>query len=299
MKRDITEIVTVDGKQYKRITTADERWYARQVSVDGTESNKRWDFVPSVTWICDHYPKGVGFYKWLASKGWSEAEEIKALAGDKGSKVHQAIARLVAGGSLDVSVDTFENPRSLKQELLDEEENLCLQTFCEWFEEEQPQVIVSEHTVWNEKYHYAGTLDLMCRLKSTDYKYAHLIDIKTSLNIWPSMEIQLSAYKKAMTGWDSAYKNIHLGILQVGYTKNRKKLWKYTPVADQFSLFMAAYRIWKKECAGIKPYQRDYPMHFSLSSQIKAQEAQPVRMLVNGLDGCGCSSRTPASEGMR
>jgi hypothetical protein len=268
MKHDIQEIVTVDGREYIRITTADERWYARQVSVDGTAGNKQWDYVPSVTWICDQYPKGVRFYKWLASMGWSEAEEIKASAGDKGSKVHQAINRLVTGGEIDVRTDTFENPRTLQQETLSEHEVLCVQSFCEWFEEERPEIITSEMTVWSEKYRYAGTLDLLCKLKSTGYKVVHLIDIKTSLNIWPSMEIQLSAYRSALM-----YRNVRMGILQVGYTRNKKKLWKYTPVAYQLSLFMAAYRIWKKECAGINPYQRDYPVHFSLNQTAQTMMA--------------------------
>ena len=44
-----------EEKGVVQITTTDERWYEK----DGV-------FVPSVTWIAGHYPKGVQFYKWLA-----------------------------------------------------------------------------------------------------------------------------------------------------------------------------------------------------------------------------------------
>ncbi len=70
-----------------RVTTTDERWYRV----------KEEEYVPSVTWIAGFYPKGIQFMKWLASKGWDEAEAIKNAAGNKGSKVHQAIEDLITG----------------------------------------------------------------------------------------------------------------------------------------------------------------------------------------------------------
>ena len=57
---------------------------------------------------------------------------------------------------------------------------------------------------------------------------------------------------------------IHLGILQVGYRRN-KAGWKLTPVEDQFPLFLAAKQIWQKECEGVAPLRRDYPLSVSLA----------------------------------
>lgn len=265
VKREIREVIAINGQTLVRCTMPDERWYSRIVSADGTEENRRWDFVPSVTWVAEHYPKGTEFYKWLASKGWSEAEAIKSMAGDKGSKVHQAVGALVAGGTVEME-DAFENPRTNEPEPLTAEQYFCLMTFCEWCQEEQPEFIANELTVSNEKYRYAGTLDLMCRLKSTGYKILHIIDVKTSQYIWPSFELQVSAYKHADI---SIPKNTRLGILQVGYKKNKLKKWKYTPVADQFPLFLAARKIWEKECSNMKPFQRDYPLSLSLNGLLK------------------------------
>lgn len=252
MKYTIRE---VNGDRVQ-LTFPDERWYGRRVN-----ENTVWDFVPSVTWIADHYPKGIGFYRWLAGKGWDEAEAIKAAAGEKGSKVHQAIAQLIAGGTVHMD-DAFENPRTMEPEQLTPSEYECLMSFCEWFSETKPEVIDSEYTVWNEHYRYAGTVDLKCKIGGQLY----LIDFKTSADIWPSMELQLSAYKHAHPVPER--KRMRLAILQVGYRRNKTKKWKFTPIPDQFPLFLAARKIWEKETAGIVPLQKDYPLSLSLGELV-------------------------------
>lgn len=238
----------------RRVTFPSERWYERRIKISDEDPGV-WDFVPSVTWIGEHYPKGIGFFKWLASKGWDEAEALKIAAGERGGKVHQAIAAMLTGRVIGIE-DSFQNPTTLQPEPLSLEEWECLMSFVAWFGETKPEVIATEFTVWNEKYRYAGTVDLLCKI---DDKF-WLIDFKTSPNIWPSMELQVSAYKHTPT----IPKNCKLGILQLNYRLNNRK-WKFTPVADQFQLFLAARRIWAKETEGQKPLQRDYPLVLSLS----------------------------------
>ena len=248
MKREIRE-VTENG--WLRITTPDSRWYARRVG-------DLWDYVPSVTWVAESWPKGIGFMKWLAARGFNEAEAIKEAAGDKGSKVHQAIGVLLEGGTVNME-DAFCNSDG-EPEPLTPQEYFCLMTFVEWAAEEQPRVIGVEYTVWNERYRYAGTVDLKCRLKQDNYKHIWIVDFKTSQNLWPSHEIQVSAYKRADGEGDVQ----RLGILQVGYMKNKTRKYKFTRITDQFDLFLAARKIWQKECAGIVPLQREYPPSLSL-----------------------------------
>jgi hypothetical protein len=250
MKYEIKEVDAERG--IICITTPDQRHYARRIMGN-------WDFVPSVTWICDTgCPKSVGFYKWLANKGWDEAEQIKASAGDRGSKVHQAISVLVRGGTVSID-DAFENPRTLEPEPLTPTEYECLMSFVDWYQETKPEVILNEFTVWNEKYRYAGTVDLKCRINGKLW----LIDVKTSSEIWLPYELQVSAYKHA----DLPPIAQKLGILQVGYRKNKRK-WKFTPVKDQFSLFLAARRIWQKEAGNQKPLQREFPLELTLQPPV-------------------------------
>ena len=121
MRKEIRE---TDEKGIVRITTTDERWYWRALQTTNAETGLpevKNVYVPSVTWITSFYPKGVGFYKWLANLGWDEAEAVKQAAGDKGSKVHAAIEDLIDGE--EVRLDSrYTNPTTEQEEELSVEE---------------------------------------------------------------------------------------------------------------------------------------------------------------------------------
>jgi hypothetical protein len=248
------EIRTVDEtKRIVQVTTTDERWYVRE-SLDEKTGLPSYKYVPSVTWIAGHYPKGVGFYKWLADKGWNEAEAIKTAAGGKGSKVHSAISSLINGQTVEINAQ-FLNPSTGQLEELTVEEYDALASFVSWFKSVNPTVLSNEITVWSDKHNYAGTVDLVCNIAGQPW----IIDIKTSAQVWPEYELQVSAYKHALELEDEP----KLAILQVGYKRN-KDGYKFTEVEDKFDLFRAAQLIWKNECSSQKPAQKDYPMSLSL-----------------------------------
>jgi hypothetical protein len=223
-----------------QITTLDERWY-----------QKGDKFVPSVTWIAGHYPKGVAFYKWLASKGWDESQAIKEAAGDKGSKVHKAIEDLISGKELKMD-DRYSNGSGIDEELSVEEWE-AIMSFVDWWNETKPKVLKCETITFSEEFDYAGTIDLVCEINGERW----IIDFKTSANIWPEYELQLSAYKHS----EPADK---IGILQLGYRLNKKK-WKFTELEDKFDLFLSARSIWENENKGVSPKQKDYPITLSLA----------------------------------
>jgi hypothetical protein len=238
-----------------RITTLDERWYAKEIR-DTVTGLPRFTFVPSVTWICDYYPKGIGFYKWLANKGWDEAEAIKEAAGDKGSVVHAAITMLLSGAT--VTMETrFADSGGIEREIATEEWE-CVLSFAAWFKETKPIVLAYDVVVWNETDNYAGTIDLICKIGDKVY----IVDFKTGQTVWMSAELQVSAYKRCTTVANS------LAILQLGYRKN-KAGYKFTEIEDRFDLFLAAKTIWAVENGGAKPKQRDYPISISLKEEEK------------------------------
>lgn len=250
MLKKIEDITSVPG--YKRVTTVDERWYIREATDQLTELPK-YEFVPSVTWIADSWPKGIGFYKWLSERGWDEAEALKEAAGEKGGRVHKAIETFLE--TKEIKIDAkFDNDEGELQELTLEEWQ-CLMAFADWYNEVKPEVLKGEFLVWNDEHNYAGTVDLLCRINGEIW----LIDFKTSQNVYPTHEIQVSAYKHAYSD-----KIDKLGILQVGHRRN-KCGWKFTEVEDQFDLFLAAKQIWKKEHSGEKPSQKDYPVVLKLN----------------------------------
>lgn len=247
MKRFVKQL-TEDGSAVQ-ITIADERWYVKtEHDEDGNVTSLR--EYPSVTWIADHYPKGVGFYKWLANNGWDEAESLKNAAGNRGSKVHAAISDLLLGNTVQID-GKLQNSETGEPEDISLEEYEALISFADWFKEAKPKPIQNELVVFNEELMYAGTADFICEIEGERW----LIDFKTSANVWPSYEIQLCAYAHALPPELKPHK---LAILQVGYSKN-KRGWKLTEVEDQFDLFLASRRIWQKECSTVKVFKKDYP----------------------------------------
>lgn len=225
-----------------QITTSDERWY---------EIDKK--FVPSVTWIADSYPKGVAFYKWLANHGWDEAESIKREAGEKGSRVHAAIEDLLKGQTIKMDAKYPDNEGDMAE--LSVDEYGAIMSFVDWYHSlKNVKVIEIEKTVFNKKEGYAGTLDMVLTIDGEKW----IVDIKTSAYIWPSHEIQISAYKHC------GYEDAKLAILQVGYKRN-KAGFKFTELEDKFDLFLHAKAIWANENSRVYPKQKDYPVELKLN----------------------------------
>jgi len=262
MKKEIRKVDKEKG--IVQITTVDERWYARE-SKNKKTGLPEYEFVPSVTWIAGCYPKGVGFYKWLAQRNWDEAEAIKQEAGDKGSRVHKAIVDLLNKKEVKMD-DKYFSDLTEEEKPLNLEEYEGLMSFVDWFNGRRPVILDKEFVVWREG--YAGTVDMLCRIGGKTY----IVDFKTSQSIWPSHEIQISAYKHALDHSKvEKGEEVSLMILQLGYKRNQR-LWKENEVQDKFDLFQSAVKIWENENSGVSPSQKDYPQALSLLEEEKVKE---------------------------
>lgn len=267
MKKTI--IVKNEKDKLIQITTTDERWYAFESQAEKTKL-PTFIFVPSVTWICESYPKGIGFYKWLADKGWDEAEAIKAAAGDKGSKVHKAIESLLTGKPVRME-DKFFNPTTEQEEELTAEEYEALVSFADWFNSVKPKILATEISVVNKDLNYAGTVDFIAEIEGKTW----LIDFKTGQNVWPSYDLQVSAYKHGLKKPVDC-----LAILQIGYKRN-KTGWKWNEMEDKFDLFLAAQKIWANDHGTEKPSQKDLPIELllNLPEEIKSNKNLKVEKI--------------------
>lgn len=261
MKKEI-KIIDKD-KQVMRVTTVDERWYAKP-GEDTSTGLPTFKFYPSSTWIAGYYPKGIGFYKWLAERGWDEAEAIKVAAGDKGSKVHQAIEIIEQNGSLPIDTKIM-NHRTEQEEDLTTAELDCILSFTKWHNETKPVLLATEMTVFGNN--YAGTLDRIYRINDQIF----IVDFKTSAQVWEEHKLQISSYSnadidyKTMEITDQEWTNRKMAILQVGYKLN-KAGYKFTEVEDKFNLFQMSYAIWENENNNSKPKEKDYPLVLKLNS---------------------------------
>lgn len=256
------EIRKVDQERgIVQITTSDERWYVVQ------KAGQADIFMPSVTWICSYYPKGAWFTKWVAEKGYDEAEAIKREAGDKGSKVHKAISDILMGQT--IKIDSKYSANGEEPVELTAIEYEAVMSFVNWLNMTQPEVLAIDYTLVNPEAGYAGTIDMKLRINGEIW----IVDIKTSKDVYPSHELQVSAYKKA----DPEVQKI--AILQVGYTKNKAKF-KFTEIEDKYPLFEAAKAIWANETAGVHPMQKDFPLELSWKKEIE----KPVEGTIEKID---------------
>ena len=277
MLKEITEVNEKTGVM--RITTLNERWYARPRGKNPDTGLPEYEYKPSSTWIAGYYPKGIGFFKWLAEKGWDEAEAIKISAGDKGTKVHHACEDIDLGR--DVKIDAkYLNKTTGKEEELTVEEYGAIMSYIDFIEEYKPVLLANEITSFGD--FYGGTADKIFAIHNEllpALRQIWIVDIKTGQSIWQEQELQISSYShmaidyKALGITDEEWAARKLATLQVGYRKN-KAGYKFTEVADQYDLFKnVAFEIWKNENKDAKPKEKDYPMVIS-SAFRKAQVAK-------------------------
>ena len=236
-----------------QITTVSERWYARE-SIDLTTGLPTYLYVPSTTWICSFWPKGLEYYRWVGARGWDKAEEIKNAAGDKGSKVHMALEAIFDGNEVKID-DYLPNPNTGLLESITLEEWECIMSGVAWANVRQPKSIKGEFVVFNEKDGYAGTVDRLFEIDGEIW----IVDFKTSKNIWPEHKLQISSYKHALMETDPKAKDYKIMALQLGYKLN-KTGYKETIVPDKYDKFLAVRQIWAEENPNEKPKQKDYPL---------------------------------------
>ena len=245
-----------------QLTTYDERWYIKEVIDPKTGLPTSFDFFESSSWISSYYPKGKRFIQWVGAIGFEEAQKRMIEAGVKGSKVHLAAEDIMHGIKVPMDAKYPNKNNEGAMEELSVEEYGAIMSLVEWVDTVNIEVLATEVTAFNDMHHYAGTVDLICRIDGQIW----VIDYKTSPSIWPSHEIQLSSYKylgfelKKLGIKLEEWKNRKLAILQLGYKRNKIKKYKFTEIEDQLELFLAVKKTWAKECANIKPLQKDYPL---------------------------------------
>lgn len=247
-------IALEDGRA--QITIADERWYAIPTP-DAETGLPTYTYLPSVTWIAGYYPKGIAFWKWLANKGWDEAEAVRAAAADKGSRIHQACARLLQGDTVPMA-SAFATPAGDAAPLSVEEYEALVSFVAWWQDSGEKQTERLDHVVVGDG--YAGTLDWLGTIDGERW----LIDFKSGQSVWPEHRLQVSAYARALPVSDPP---LRLGILQLGYRLNARG-WKLTEVEPCYPLFEAARTIWAVEAAGAAPARLTLPLTLALGTPL-------------------------------
>jgi hypothetical protein len=268
----------------KRVQVMDERFYTKDMV----------SFYPSVTTVLQVYPKGFGYEKWLKENG-DDADSILKEAGERGSKVHDAIDQIIKGEEvtwMHQLVDTYQL-RTVESHLqyiedrdsgnlgkyIKEVQNYSLlewqmvlrfAEFCELF---SPEFEANELNMIIEELLLGGTLDIVCKINGERW----LIDTKTSNYLHKSHEIQLSAYKKM---WDLLNPSMpidRVGILWLkaqtrGADSKGKNIqgqgWQLKPIGIDpehgWNLFRHTRALWNEENPNFKPKNLIYPDRIKL-----------------------------------
>jgi hypothetical protein len=275
------EIIQVDEKRgIWRVTTLDDRHYGREARNKETGLPEI-EWRPSITYKAKFYPKGKGFEQFLKNNG-NDADMIRDLAGERGTKMHQAIEVLNNGETVKMG-DKFRSNITGELEALTPEEFYGVMTYKRWWDEEgskEYEILEAEDVIWphipktpeNGNRHsepgglffFGATRDIRLRRKSDGT--TGTVDVKSSKDIYPSAIIQVSAIAAACgDDWQA--------ILQVNYTRTQKG-YKFTPIDRRLDLVEASNTIWMYETEGEKPLQRDYPLSLSLGLPKKDDPAE-------------------------
>jgi hypothetical protein len=279
MKKDIKNIILVDGQKICRVTCPSERWYGKEIkdSETGLPTTK---WFPSVTWIKSYWYMSPYLMKWIAEKGLTESDIIKKEAGLKGDKIHQATEDIDKGLPVEITATYLNKETGFLEELTADEYEAIL-SYKDYIDSEELELLANEMTVFgNGEEEYAGTLDrIFAKGSIKEDRQIIILDIKSSQSVYKDMILQLSAYSHADIDYkelgitEEEWTNRKLIILQVGYSRN-KNGYKATEVSDRYDLFKLAYQTWKEENPDSKPYQRDLPMF--IQSKFRAKSLPKV-----------------------
>jgi hypothetical protein len=255
-KRQVTDNVI-------QITLDEDRWYYIQ------DKNI---YLPSVTWILDSYPKGIGYKKWLANIGdWEQSQKIFQDAGERGGKVHNAIEALLYNKPL-----SFWAPMPEHDKFTIGEWQL-INYFVDWFKTYKPVTQAIETTVFDIDEKYAGTVDYICLIdeglldgkKPTGKLVKCLIDWKTSGAIYETHKIQVAAYQNCLTDIDRIF------ILRLGSRhKSHYEFFEVTGIESLYKAFLATKDIFIHENGEPEPKFIDIPEILSLVEIAEVQDVE-------------------------
>lgn len=246
----LKRIVEHNGKQ---INFLDQRFYKTEEGL----------YYPSVTSILNFYPKNAFFHNWLKDVGHS-SDVIVKKASEEGTAVHTAIEAYLEGEE----IKWMDSKGNAKYSL---DAWRMILRFAEFWSTHKPELLASEIHLLNHEHKYAGTCDLVLKIKDKNY----LLDIKTSNSLHTSYNLQLSAYAEA---WNTAYpeeKIDEVGVLWLKSSKRKLDEEKFTgkgweikfpdkPTDEYFKMFLNIYEIYLLENPNQKPLFESYPTSVKL-----------------------------------
>jgi len=166
--------------------------------------------------------------RWRGDLGNIEANHVMHEAAEIGTSLHN-VCRLFNRNQ------SFEMPSTSQI-------GQMFNTYRQWFEMVIDTVIETEHLVVSKKFGYAGTFDLLAVLKGDTIP--SVIDLKTSKDFWPTMALQLAAYREALLE-EGKEVNRRLVVRIDKLETGKLQVKEYIQHARDFNAFLAALSLFR------------------------------------------------------
>jgi hypothetical protein len=195
---------------------------------------------PSVTTILKQgLPKPIELELWELYLG-SEASEIRDTRSFIGSIAHYRLAsKMAVKHSLPMPELQINKTMEIDSEVT-QILNSIARKCDEWIELFEPVALKVEHVVVNRELGYAGTIDLLAKLRDKLF----LIDFKTSKAVYPEHFAQVAAYINCFT------EHLNAAILRTNEESAEFKILSESELESGFELFLKAKENYDKNYLG-------------------------------------------------
>lgn len=150
----------------------------------------------------------------------NEPNRVSSLSKDRGSAVHSI-------------VEAYKNiSEVVGQDGPYKQYAIAFRTFLD---DHDIQILEQEKTLYSHKYMYAGTCDMVAEL----HDKLVLIDVKTGKDLYPTVHLQLSAYKQLLKEDDIDVEDTYALLLRDDGT------YKFEQGRDKFKAFLACLELYK------------------------------------------------------
>lgn len=181
---------------------------------------------PSVTTVLEVI-RNPFLERWRGAVGNEQADETLEGSGEFGTAVHAACEAYVRG-ELEVGDAGELRP--------------WVAGFDRWFRNRVGEVVACEQTVFSDEHRFAGTMDLLVRLKTGEVA---LCDIKTSKRINVKMGLQLAAYRRAVAEQFGLLADRRLIVWLASDMPGTFGEWEFPDHELDDNGFLAALELWR------------------------------------------------------
>jgi hypothetical protein len=203
---------------------------------------------PSVTTILKQgLSKPIELELWELYLG-SEAEQIKDIRSFIGTIAHYRLAsKMAVKHSLPMPELQINKTREIDSEVT-QILNSIARKCDEWIELFEPVALKVEQVVVNRELGYAGTIDLLAKLRDKLF----LIDFKTSRAVYPEHFAQVAAYINCFTNehLNAANEHLNAAILRTNEESAEFKILSESELESGFELFLKAKENYDKNYLG-------------------------------------------------